>query len=349
MAVTEFGTNDVQTVKLWSKMLMREALQKCYFKRFSGKGENSIIQQISDLEKEAGDTVKYDLLLQMTGYGTSGDNPLEGFEEMMTYQQDSVLVDQRRIGHAFRRMSQQRTVHDLRVDAKSNLSDRWAAMFDELMIAQLSGAAGGLPADFAAHAGNTLVAPSGNYLQSAWTAETFTTNHLEKLVERAKRISPLIRPAIVDGEEYYCALVHTNCITDLRVNTSNNQWLEITKNVYSSKGDANPIFKGSVGVWNGVVIHATPRIQITTPGASQTARCLFLGAQAGVVAFANPYARFDRGGMGGDLAMRWFERERDYGNERGVGTGACFGMKPTNYGSSRFGMIAFDIKAADHN
>ena len=66
MAVTEFGNSSAQNVNIWSKTTMREALKGTYFfKKFLGKDEYSIIQRITDLEKSAGDTVKYDLLMQM--------------------------------------------------------------------------------------------------------------------------------------------------------------------------------------------------------------------------------------------------------------------------------------------
>jgi len=65
MALTEFGTNDAQTVKIWSTLTMREALKNVLFKKFLGTSKRSIIQRLTELEKSAGDNVKYDLLMQM--------------------------------------------------------------------------------------------------------------------------------------------------------------------------------------------------------------------------------------------------------------------------------------------
>ena len=65
MALTSFGTNDSQTVKIWSTLTLREALKATLFKKFLGSSKRSIIQRLTDLEKSAGDQIKYDLLMQM--------------------------------------------------------------------------------------------------------------------------------------------------------------------------------------------------------------------------------------------------------------------------------------------
>lgn len=352
MATTEFGVNSPQSVKIWSKLLLRESIYKTFAKKFMGSGEDAIIQMLTDLEKSAGDTIKYDLLMQMSGYGVSGDAVLLGNEEAMVYRQDSVLVDQLRHGHAFRRMSQQRTLHDMRVDARKNLSDWWAARLDELLFGQLAGtfsAATSAPAGFQSHAGNTLASVTGDsahYVNKA--TQAFRTDHIELLVEKAKNASPIIRPARIDGAELFALVVHPNCITDLRTSSTNNQWIEITK--FANMGDVknNPFFTGAVGMWANTVIYDSTRVPILSPGGSQYARCLFLGAQSGVIAFANAYSRYEQEEVGRENMMSWYEEKQDYGNLKGVGCGAIFGVKPCLFNSARFGMIAIDILAATH-
>jgi len=117
---------------------MRDALKQTLFSKFLGKDKKAILQRITDLERQAGDNIKYDLLMQMGNDGVVGDNRMRGNEEALTYYQDDVSIDQLRNAHAFRRMSQQRTVHDLRVDAKANLSDWYAdKMYLILVLLQL--------------------------------------------------------------------------------------------------------------------------------------------------------------------------------------------------------------------
>lgn len=73
MANTAFGTNDAQTVSYWSTMTMREALKRTTIWKLKGKTKESFIVQLSDLEKSNGDTIKFDLLMNMTGNGITGD------------------------------------------------------------------------------------------------------------------------------------------------------------------------------------------------------------------------------------------------------------------------------------
>ena len=61
MAITEFATGSAQAVNLWSKMTFREALKAALFSRFLGTSKRSILQRITELEKTAGDTVKYEM------------------------------------------------------------------------------------------------------------------------------------------------------------------------------------------------------------------------------------------------------------------------------------------------
>lgn len=52
---------------------MRDMLKATLFSKFLGTGKSAIIQRLTDLEKTAGDTIKYDLLMQMGGAGVTGD------------------------------------------------------------------------------------------------------------------------------------------------------------------------------------------------------------------------------------------------------------------------------------
>jgi N4-gp56 family major capsid protein len=344
MAITAFGTNDAQTVKLWSTLTLREALKQTMFKKFMGKDKRSIIMRLSELEKQAGDEIKYDILLQMGNTGVVGDNRLKGNEEAMTYKQDSVVIDQLRNGHAFRRMSQQRTVHDLREDAKINLADWFADRFDNIMFAHLCG-------DTTETFANTPVAPSYyHYVMSGDVSETgaiatdetslgtndqFTLADMDFCKEKAKTFSTStegvwIRPTIVNGEEYYVVVLHPYSVTDLRLDVANSayvSWPDIQ--MYANKrGLNNPIFTGALGVYNGMVIHESTRIYSPT---SNVRRNLFLGAQAGVVAFGNAYKKMAQRRVGKDNMMSWFEEEDDYGNEEGIAVGSVFGMKACKF------------------
>jgi N4-gp56 family major capsid protein len=356
MAITAFGTNDAQTVKIWSTLTFREALKQTLFSKFLGSGKKSIIQRITELENTAGDNIKFDLLMQMGNDGITGDNRMRGNEEALTYYQDNVYIDQLRNAHAFRRMSQQRTLHDLRSDAKANLSDWFADKYDTYMFNCLCGNTG--------HSfGQAATAPDADhYVVSGDVSNTgviatdegnLSANDQIQLAdldfakEKAKTLSPLIRPVMIDGSEYFVIVLHTYSVTDLRLDTANsayNSWPEIQ--MYANKrGLKNPIFDGSLGVYNNMILFESTRIFEPT---SNVRRNLFLGASAGVFAIGNAYNKLAQNSVGRDNLMSWFEDSDDFGNEQAIAVGSIFGMKKAVFNSKDYGVIAISSYAAAH-
>ena len=117
-------------------------------------------------------------------------------------------------------------------------------------------------------------------------------------------------------------------IYDLRTNTSAGQWQDIQKATLMG-GDIkdNPIFTGSLGIYNGVVLHKAARVTQgvhSTAGTavSNTRRAVLCGAQAAAIAF---------GSENGATKYTWVEEMFDYGNQFGVAAGAIWGLKKTKY------------------
>ena len=360
MAITAFGTNDSQTVKLWSTMTMREALKSTLFSKFLGKGKKSILMRITELERQAGDNVKYDLLMQMGNSGVTGDNRMRGNEEALTYYQDNVTIDQLRNAHAFRRMSQQRTVHDLRLDAKANLADWFADKYDTYMFNCLCGntshsfgqAATAPDADHYVVSGDvtntgTITDDEGNLSSN----DQIQLADMDFAKEKAKTFStgsiPHIRPVMIDGGEYYVIVLHSYSVTDLRLDVANSayvSWPDIQ--MYANKrGLKNPIFDGSLGVYNGMILFESTRVYEPT---SNVRRNLFLGAQAGVFAIGNAYPQMSQKRVGKDNLMSWYEDSDDYGNENGIAVGSIFGMKKCVFNSDDYGVIVISSYSAAH-
>lgn len=353
MAQTEFGVNHALAVKRWSTSLAVEAEKKSYFKKFIG----SIIERKTDLEKKAGDKITFGLRMKLRGAGITGDSTLEGNEEALTYYSDSLLIDQLR--HAVRskgKASEQRVPYDMRATAREALATWWAERMDELLFVYLSGARGvdstlTLPLSFTAFAGNTVTAPTAsthmkfaNGLTKATitTADVLTLSEIDKLVEIAETVDPMIQPIMVDGEKTYVLLIHPYQATDLRTNASTGQWLDIQK-AAGARGNSNPIFSGALGVYNGVAIHVHRNVIRHSDLGSGTnlpgARALFLGAQAGQIAYG-------QGSSNGRFS--WKEELFDYGNQLGVAAGAIFGVSKTIFNSADFGVIALDTYAIAH-
>lgn len=357
MAITAFGTNDNQTVKIWSSLTMREALKATLMNKFLGSGKGAILMRLTELEKSAGDTIKYDLLMQMTGAGVTGDNRMRDNEEALVYYQDSVAIDQLRNAHAFRRMSQQRTLHDMRTDAKSNLADWFAGVYDTYMFDYLCGNTS------RSHAQAAVAPDSDHYIMSGDVAKTGTiatdeaslSNNdqiqladLDYAKEAAKTITPPIRPVMIDGGEYFVVVLHSYSVTDLRLDIANSaytSWPDVQ--MYANKrGLNNPIFSGALGVYNGMVLYESTRIYSPV---SNVRRNLFLGAQAGVFAVGSAYDSIESQRIGKDNLMSWFEQTDDFGNEKGISVGCIFGMKATRFNSKDYGKIVISSYAASHS
>ena len=349
MAVTAFGTNDAQTIKIWSSLTLREALKGTMFSKLMGTSKTSILQKLTELEKSAGDQIKYDLLMQMTGAGVTGDNRMKDAEEPLVYYQETVEIDQLRNAHAFRRMSQQRTLHDMRADAKANLADWFADKFDDYMFRVLCG-------DTTLTHGTTATAPTANHIIYSGDASTqanvgsndqFSLADIDYCKEKAKTLTPPIRPTTVDGKEMYVVVLHPYSVTDLRLDVANSAYVDwpTIQMMAQKRGDSNPIFTGALGVYNNCILFESTRIY--TP-ATNVRRNLFLGAQAGVFAMGGAYDSIEKSRVGKDNLMSWYEEIDDYGNEKGISVGAIFGMNKSVFNAHDYGLITIYSYSVAH-
>lgn len=346
MAATTYGVNDALAVKKWAKELEVEALKKTYFGKFIGTSANSLIHKKTELKKNGGDKITFGLRTLASGAGVAGDGVLEGNEESLTTYSDAVYIDQLR--HAHRtggRMSEQRVLFNMRSESRDSLSDWWADRMDTAFANQLCGNTGQSDTRYtgnnAAIAPTTYVYPNAIGSEANLTSsDTMSLTVIDKAVEKARTISPMIRPLRMDGEDMYVAFLHDYQVTSLRTNTSTGQWLDIQKAALSGNGSGkNPIFSGALGMYNGVVLHRWNRIP-TTPsapsGGGQARRAVLCGAQAVALAYGSEN---DKG------RFTWVEKDFDYGNQLGVSAGCIFGMKKTVFNSVDYGVVTMPTYA----
>ncbi|MHC1788307.1 N4-gp56 family major capsid protein [Solidesulfovibrio sp.] len=362
MAKTIIGLNDAKAVQRYASALAVDVGRESYFdQRFIGQGENAKapIVRLTDLESASGEKISFDLSMQLTGQPTEGDTVMEGREESLKFYTDSVYIDQ--IRHAVDtggRMTKKRTLHDLRATAKKRLAEYWARLFDEMLFIYLSGARGTnadfiLPTGYTGFANNTVTAPDSSHLMFAGsvTKGTMTADNklalsdIDKAVTKASMMGggsqgvPQIRPISFEGEEAYVLVMNPQQAEDLRTNATTGAWLDIQKALATAVGKASPIFKGGLGMHNGVVLHSHKgcvRFTDYGSGAVAAARALFMGVQAGVIAFGSP---------GGKFRFDWEEKAFDYGNQVGIETHTILGVKKTTFNSLDFGVIAIDSAA----
>lgn len=364
MTATVIPFGDPKAQKKWSASLAVDQIKKSYFERkFVGTSDNSIIQRKTELESDAGDRISFDLSVQLRGEATEGDVRLEGKEENLRFYTDEVVIDQtRKAVSCGGKMTRKRTAHDMRSIAKDRASDYWARFCDEMMFIYLSGARGInkdflFPLGWTGRANNTLQAPdSGHILYggSATSKATIADTDVmtRTIIERAQVKATMLQaqdpeaanmvPVSIEGEDRYVCVMSPFQEHSLRTN-SGAEWLDIQKAAAAAEGRNNPIFKGGLGMINNVVLHSHRNaIRFSDYGAGSNvtaARALFLGRQAGVVAY----------GTAGGMRWTWEETMKDYNNEPAVASGGIFGFKKTRFNDRDFGVISIDTAAKDPN
>lgn len=375
MAKTIVGLNDPKAVKKYSARAFFETTRKAYWTRkFMGIGEEASmpLQQLTELETDAGEYISFDLTMSMKMQPVEGDDVLENKEEDLKFYTDGLYIDQLRGGvNTGGRMTRKRTIHKLRAKAKRVQTDWWARVFDELVFIYASGARGVnadfiFPTSYTGFANNSLSAPDsehikygGNHAKATLVVgDTMTVGEIDKLVAVATMMgggtggatagtdgntqTPQIQPIMIDGEEHYVWVGNPWQEYDLRIDTGAAGWLEIQKAAASAEGRKSPIFKGGLGMHNKVVLHSHKGIiRFTDYGAGGNilaARSLFLGEQAVTIAFGSP---------GTGYRFGWNEETRDNGNQAVITTSTIVGVKKVTFNGKDYGIMALDTAAKD--
>jgi len=370
MAVTQFLTGHASTVTIWSALLMRQAQKQTFFQKFVGTGDDAMIQTKTELEKEPGDTIKFDLLMDLTGSGVTGDTEIEGNEEQLVYHQDSVVIDLRGNGvKAAGKMTLRRTKHSIRENGRSNLGNWMGQIIDDDMVLALSGLANTTGQTTAiepdnptsgggAHkwTGGQTSAGTLNHntndldseIDATETNELFGTLVISAVKRRAQMLVPKIRPLRIKGRDHYVMFIHPYQLKALRAETA---WLNAQRNA-NIRGESNPIFSGAEGIWDGVIIHEYEKIT-TRLGAGGTTSSEYwdatgsaAGAEDALASGCYAARALFCGAQAGVIAYGqrpgWYEKDFDYGRVPGIATDIIYGIKKTRFNGKDFGVIAVD-------
>jgi N4-gp56 family major capsid protein len=363
---TVIGLNSAQAVKRWSAVMFSDVARTSYFtSKFAGRGQNATtpIQILTDLESDEGDTIKFDLLAQLEQEPIEGDATQEGTEEALRYLQDEVHINQIRCGvNAGGRMTRKRTLHDIRSQARTKMGEWWARWSDEIIFMYSAGARGvnkflQKSLSYNGFAGNALQAPDTDHLMYGGNATAFNNigsddvmdlTLVDRLVTRAETMggeesgTPELQPMKIDGEDRYVLVMHKFQAYNLRTSTNTGQWLDIQKAAAAAQGQSSPIFKGSLGMYNNVVLHSHKSVVRFNNAGSDVlqpaARAMLMGRQNIVMAYGSP---------GSGLRYDWHEESRDNGNQVIISSAAILGCKATVFNSKRFGGILADTYAKD--
>ncbi len=364
MTQTVVAFGDAKAQKKWSGALFIDITKKSYFdKKFVGTSDEFAVQRLTDLESDAGDTISFDLSIQLRNKPTYGDNRLEGKEESLRFASDQIVIDQMRHGvSAGGKMSRKRTAHNMRSVGKARLGDYWSKFNDQMTFIYLSGSRG-INEDYiedigwAGHATNPIQAPDSDHILyggDATSKATLDANDKmsRAVVERASTATRMMaardpknasmQPIMINGESHYVMVMNPFQEHDLR-NDDQGGWLEIQKAAMTAEGRANPIFKGGLGMINNVVLHSHEwAVRFEDYGAGNNVhagRALLMGRQAGVIAF----------GSSGGFRYTWTEETKDHGNEPVVAAGVIVGVKKTRFNGRDYGVLSVDTAAKDPN
>lgn len=364
MARTIIGLNDPKAVKKYSSFLAVDSPKHSFFtSKMMGEGVDSgmPITRLTELENDAGDTITFDLSMQLKQQPIEGDNVQEGSEEDLTFYTDQVWIDQMRAGvNTGGKMTRKRTLHDLRKIARKRQAEWWGRVFDEVLFIYLSGARGVnagfiLPTTYTGRANNSLSVPDADHLVMPGSTAKATLASTDKmtvaLVDKAVAVAqmmggetseiPALQPIKINGEDHFTMVMNPWQARDMRADTGAAGWMEIQKALMNSVGEKSPILKGGLGMHNSVVLQqhkSVIRFSDYGSGANvAAARALFLGEQAGAIAFGSP---------GTGFRFDWYEESRDNGNQAVISTSCIWGCKKTTFNGVDFGVMAVDTAAA---
>lgn len=321
MAEFIYGTGGALTPIQHSNDIFKNYLKQISLNgMFGKKGSGKPIIVDDTLKAKTGDTIRYHFIPQNATKGISGQNAsiLGNEDDLSEYSMD-LVVDQ--LAKAFAKkgkMTDQRIIWDFRAEAKTQLTNWWAQMSEDLLFWSGTGwVSGGAPADtdaliaqmydrtdttdLVSGAGRCIRASGGNSSAEVTAANSDNTA-MYAAFAAGDKISPrLIEDAVVmaktsgtykirptrvgpNGEEYFILYLHTKCARDLRFHPD---WQNRALRAADVGIENDPIARGALGIWNNVIVKESERI--TTCGLAGTkvfARNLLFGADAMVLAWA---------------------------------------------------------------
>lgn len=342
MAVQTFGTNDQQTVKRWAVGAEAETLKKCYAMNFAGRNSGSLLQIRDELSKAAGDLLKWHLRVQLEGEILGSTDTFEGNEDTLTYYQDSFTIDE--VGKPVRwktQMDAQRVTLDQLEEAKEAVADFMADYIDTAFFNQVCGYT--VETRTAWTGNNSVSAPDTDHVlypsgvtsdDGLTSAHIFTLDDLDVAIERAKTLSPALRPIKHEGRDLFICFIHPYNTSQLRADGTRWDDIQMAKLQGGYNIDSNPLFTGALGVYNGVVLIESSRVTQGVHGSEaeeDVRRPVLCGAQAAVLGWGRVGGTPER--------FKWVEKVFDYDREQGIAASMIWGLKKSRYNSKDYGTI----------
>jgi len=250
------------------------------------------IVKAGDLAKGAGDNVSIDLFNILQGKPVMGDQRISGKMMQLTYSSMDVRIDQVRGGaDSGGRMTQKRTVHNLRNISMAGLQAWMQRLEDQTAIVHLAGARGSqnttdwvVPAqsdpEFASIMVNTVKAPTKNRYFAAndatgpddiGTNDALTLQDVDRIVAQLRESPVVMQSVKIKGDDrawndpLWVMFVTERQWLYLQSRTSQTTWRQAVQYAFERKssGVKHPLFDAYETImWNGVLIKRMNRYAI---------------------------------------------------------------------------------------
>lgn len=357
------GLTPIQKVN-WARETWSAARDQMFIKNFMGKGENNVIQRITELSKtEKGEQCVFQLVADLVGDGVIGDNEREGNEEAMQSHSQIISIDQ--ISHGVKnkgKMADQKTVINFREQGKDKLSFWLANRADQLAFLTMSGISyafnnDGSPrvnspfpslafaADVKAPSAKRSLMWDGTSLAVSNTGN-ITSAYVPKYSMIVDAIAYAkehrIKPLMSGGKPYFVMFLAPGSLAQLKKDPD---YQRAVVAVATKAGTDSPWFTGATVTVDGAVLHEHGLVY-TTKGAASGAkwgaggavngtRTLLCGAQALGMADLGP----------GD----WVEKLFQYDSQVGLNIDKILGLlKPQFYSIYDKSIEDFGLLSIDH-
>jgi len=359
MANTTFSSASVFSVKLWSDRVEQDITTDTEF--VSEMVSDQILIKQDELQKNAGDQVKYNFRGRDSTKGLIGDAAATGNEKALTFYQATMLINKLRKVFSIPTkgsISAQRVVFDMPKEAYATLRDY---MQERLIVGTFNQLAGNVATSitwdgetFATTTElleitgmNAAVAPSslaqiwanGNTVDSGVNSDTaakFSLTLIDEAEARARKNRPYILPLNKGGIMYRCYL-HVDGFKQLIQDvTAPIQYRDIYLNKIAS-GKSNELF-GTRFQYSQTEVIVTDKIPYgvaTTTAQTNVRRAVFCGMQAGALAYGQGFSASGKTTPG----FSFDEDIIDVGATRRIGLSAIYGVSKTVFNSLDRGTI----------
>jgi len=353
-------------VEQWADDEFHEYVRMNPLSDLMGADEDSIIHVKEDLIKRAGDRLSFPFLTRLKGAGVTGDNTLEGNEEVQGNYAHQVTVDQLRHGVVLGNFEGIKTKIDLLGAARQMLRTWNNEQLRDLFIARfLSPVIGGLTTYASATEaekdawevqnnptsanqrivfGGALANSTGDHSAGLATVDGTADDMHQDIVRlmkrRAQLADPHIKPVITQGnragKERFVHLMGSLAFRDLAGN------FETVLQNADVRGEKNQIFSSGDIMVDNVVCREVPEFDRTVAAGG----ALISGVGAGGIDVS---ATFFCGAQA--LGLAWAQRLQvktdrfDYSNRKGVAVGEIRGCEKLTYNSFMHGQATNYVSA----